>query len=125
MNKKTFTFKTLIEWAKELNDAIYIYKNQYGVFPNIMLASETTYKRIDLIANTKAENINGDGSNNMPIIPENFVSLSGFASNEYNVDMCIADDLSLFEFVLIYDNDPDGEEIPSLDDEAAVHKKAG
>ena len=104
-----YRFENMPKWAEELNSACTSFHNQHGYWPNIILASTITYKRIDLVANTKQGNIKGDGSAGMPIIPDGFVSLSGFQGENYSLDMCVDENLPELSFKLVYDSDPDGE----------------
>jgi hypothetical protein len=98
-----------LNWAHELNLAVISFKSIYGVWPNIMQASSLTYRRIDLVANSISENIKGDGSDSMPVIPEGYVELSGFKTDSFFLEMCIDETLLDNHFHLVYDSDPDGE----------------
>ena len=68
-----------------------------------------TYRKIEIAANAHPENIKGDGSDGMPVIPNSFVELSGFQGKEYSLDMCLDEQLEELSYRLVYDSDPDGE----------------
>jgi hypothetical protein len=109
VKKSIFTFTDLSQWDHELNTAAKKFKKQNGFWPNIMQASDITYRKIELVANSKPQKIKGDGSDGMPLIPSHFVELAGFQGEGYSLEMCNDEELKELEFRLIYDSDPDGE----------------
>lgn len=83
-----------------------------------MLASSLTYSRIEIVANTRAENIRGDRQQKA----DQFRSLCGFVGNGYELEWCLEEKLAEFHFKLIYDSDPDGG-LP-LPEETSIKSKA-
>ena len=74
-----------------------------------MLASDRTYRKIELVANSKSHKIKGDGSDGMPLSPNGFVELGGFQGEKYYLEMCLDEQISENKFCLVFDSDPDGE----------------
>jgi hypothetical protein len=83
------------------------FKERYGVFPGILLASTATYSRIDMIANARGkEKLIGAAGQVAP--EDEFISMSGFQGSGYTLDFCIDDGPGVDTVRLIYDSDPDG-----------------
>lgn len=102
-----FTFNFMSEWDHQLNGWVRSFKNRFGLYPNILLASSATYARIDLVANARGkENMHNSFGQGAP--ESEFISMSGFRGEGYYLDFCIEEQLPLDSVRLIYDSDPDG-----------------
>lgn len=113
--RQKVTFDDLTNWDETINDCAYNFKDHYGVFPNILLASQSTYRKIDIIANnTNKDRIQSDDGK-APMLDE-FATLGGLCTPDYSLDFCIDDKLPENTIQLICDSDPDGED-ESYDDE--------
>ena len=99
-------------WAKGIHQAIHVFNEMTGTWPNILLANEYTFARIDLLAgldegNIVAEPVHKDQDEDLPL--DEWKSLSGFRTGDCKVTFCLAANLADGEFELIHDPDPDGE----------------
>ena len=103
----TFSFDSLISWDHQLNSWVKEFKADLEYYPNILLASNETYARIDLVVNArgkdKLRNSEGAGAPE-----EEFVSMNGFKGDGYELDFCMDDNTGVDTVRLIYDSDPDG-----------------
>jgi hypothetical protein len=115
-------FTNIALWSHDLNRWVKQFKEVHGVYPNILLASDSTYARIDMVANTNGrDNIrNPDGE-----IAEKFASMSGFQGKGYSLDFCIDDRLDVDMVKLIFDSDPGGGGEPVFDDQDFFDAVAG
>jgi hypothetical protein len=112
----TFTFDALVNWDAQVHSWCQDFKNRFGHFPNILLASDASFNRIELIINSSGrENIKGDMGQKPQ--GDEFVKLTGFQGPGYSLDFCIEESLPLDSIRLIYDSNPDGGlPIPEKDD---------
>jgi len=115
----SYRFVNLINWSHELNQSVINFHANYGVFPNIMLANEYTLSRLDFVANTNQEKIKGGDDQSSP---SEFVALSGFKGDGYDLCWCIDNNLADFEYDLIFDSNP-GDGIPVSDAEKVKKAK--
>jgi hypothetical protein len=90
--------------------ALKFYK-QYNVYPNILLANSSTYKKIDLYAQKYPDRIiiydDGDSYETIETSNEPYNGLSHFATEDYELEFCIDYDLQEGYFTLLFDDDPD------------------
>lgn len=103
--RETAKIAKISKWSHELHQFIIAFQRRYGVFPNIMLASDETYRRIDMVANTKGKNSirTPEGE-----IPEGPVVIKNFSTDRYSVHFCLKFELGLGEIILIHDDGGDG-----------------
>lgn len=125
IQKKTFCINSWKRWDDEINSAVYEFHNAFSIYPNILQANLTTLKRIDIAANKKKIK-SLDGS---PVPEVSCCGISGFVSDDYELDFCRDDKLPDKHFSLIYDSDPDddGEPVPEEDTDThyCYFKKTG
>jgi hypothetical protein len=116
-----YTFTNLLSWDHQLNEWVKAFKMEHGYFPNILLASSATYSRIDLIVNARGRDHLHNPEGLSPS-EEEFISMSGFKGNGYDLNFCIEDQLGIDTVKLIYDSDPDGGLPIPEEDEISTYK---
>lgn len=110
--RKTFVLESFKGWDHQVNLAVSDFKNKFGCFPNLMMANEVTFKRIDIFAD-KEKVLGEEGET---VNPGEYVRLGGFGSEDYQMDFCLDDTLVDKAFVLIFDSDEEDEKsIPEVD----------
>jgi hypothetical protein len=103
------------------DDTIHLYTvkfhGQFNVYPNIFLASDFTYRKIDLYAQMHPNRIritDNDGSiETIETSNEPYSGLSYFTTEDYELECCLDYDLPEGSFTLIFDEarDFDGEPV--------------
>lgn len=123
--KKTYTFRDYAIWDDELHAAGLDFKEKFQIYPNILIASDTTYNRINLVANQKRDRLKDENGASWSD-ESGFVDLSTFVDEEWEVDFMQDNGLADDVIVLIYDSDPDdgGEDIPDEDTEPTGQPEA-
>jgi len=97
------------------DDTIHIYvvkfHGQYNVYPNILLASDLTYRKIDLYAQMHPDRIRTfDDNGSFETIEtsnEPYNGLCYFTTEEYELECCLDYDLQEGCFTLLFDEAPD------------------
>ena len=109
------SFKNYDEWDDTLYLKINAFKEERGIYPNIMLARKSTYCKIDKVAAEHPDRLEWDGEGDAPDDFEG--GLSCFCTDDFCIEFCLdtENELKVDEFKLIFDEDPtfDGEEEPS------------
>ena len=100
---------TIIDWSHELHQLIMGFKNRHNVFPNVLLASEKTYRRIDLVANSGSRKSIRTPEGNIPDEP---VVIKSFSSNIYHVSFFLKPELPFSHVILIFDDTLTQSEVP-------------
>jgi hypothetical protein len=103
------------------DDAIHLYTvkfhDKFNVYPNILLASDFTYRKIDLYAQMHPNRIritNDDGNTEtIETSNEPYNGVSYFTTEDYELECCLDYDLPEGSFTLIFDEAPyfDGEPV--------------
>ncbi|GBU28521.1 hypothetical protein R84B8_02080 [Treponema sp. R8-4-B8] len=91
------------QWADIIAMKVADFREEKGVYPNILLANTSTYDKIDKYYKKHPENLIYDGCEESP----EFDGLSGFYTSEYNLDFCIDNDITINHFRLVFDENPD------------------
>jgi hypothetical protein len=114
------------------DDTIHLYAvkfyDQYTVYPNILLACDFTYRKIDLYAQMHPNRIRttGDDGNIGTIETSNepYNGLSHFVTEDYELECCMNYELPEGSFTLIFDEAPDfdGEPIEKLDEPEIIYQ---
>ena len=98
-------------WDDTIHLSAVNFHNQYNVYPNILLANTSTYKKIDLYAQKHPNRLVTAGvDGNIETIEtsnEPYDGLSQFVTREYELECCIDYDLQEGYFTLIFDETPD------------------
>jgi len=101
--------------------------NQYNVYPNILLANASTYKKIDLYAQKHPNRLVTAGvDGNIETIEtsnEPYDGLSRFVTENYELECCMDFDLQEGYFTLIFDEAPDfdGERVEESEEQEKVY----
>lgn len=113
------------------DDTIHIFAvkfhDQYNVYPNILLASDSTYRKIDLYAQMHPDRLrvfDEDGSSEtIETSDEPYNGLGCFTTEEYELECCIDFDLQEGYFTLIFDEAPDfdGEPVEEPDKQENIY----
>jgi hypothetical protein len=114
------------------DDTIHLYAvkfhNQFNVYPNIMLACDFTYRKIDLCAQMHPSRIviTGEEGNIETIETSNepYNGLSHFVTEDYALECCMDYDLQEGYFTLIFDEAPDfdGEPVEKPDEPEMIYQ---
>jgi hypothetical protein len=113
------------------DDTIHLYAvkfhGQYSVYPNIMLACDFTYRKIDLYAQMHPDRIRTtdvDGTTEtIETSNEPYNGLSHFVTEDYDLECCMDFDLPEGSFTLIFDEFPDfdGEPVEEPDEPEMIY----
>jgi len=98
-------------WDDVINLTAVKFYNKFNVYPNILLANASTYKKIDLYAQMHPNRIiTEDNDGNIETIEtsnEPYDGLSLFVTEDYELECCMDFDLQEGYFTLIFDEAPD------------------
>ena len=95
-------------WDDTINLYVAKFHEKYNVFPNILLANEYTYKKIDLYAQKHPERIiDSTGEDSIETSSISYQGLSAFTVGEYELDFCLDYEAANGSFILIFDEAPD------------------
>jgi hypothetical protein len=114
-------------WDDTIHLSAVKFHSQYNVYPNILLASDFTYRKIDLYAQMHPNRIvtTGDDGNIETIETSNepYEGLSSFVTEDYELECCMDFDLKEGYFTLIFDEEPDfdGERVEELEEQENVY----
>jgi len=114
-------------WDDTIHLLVVKFHSQYNVYPNILLANDSTYRKIDLYAQMHPNRIvtTGDDGNIETIETSNepYTGLSLFVTEDYELECCMDYDLQEGCFTLIFDEEPDfdGERIEKQDEQENVY----
>jgi len=107
-------------WDDTIHSNVEKFHKKYNVYPNILLANELTYRKIDLYAQKHPERlIDPDGKESIETSSYPYNGLSYFITEDYSLELCMDYDLQDGSFTLIFDEDPDfsGEPEPVIEEE--------
>ena len=107
-------------WDDTINIYAIKFHEKYNIYPNILLASDDTYRKIDLYAQMHPDKlVTADGEENILSSKNSYEGISEFVAEDYVLDCCFDFDLTLGNFTLIFDEAPefDGEPVPEVEEE--------
>ena len=82
------------KWDDTINQYAEKFHCQHNVYPNILLASDPTYGKIDLYAQMHPERlIDPDGIETIETSNQSYNGISYFTAEEYSLECCLAHDL--------------------------------
>jgi len=114
-------------WDDTIHLTAVKFYNQNNVYPNILLANDTTYRKIDLYAQKHPNRIvTADKDGNIETIEtsnEPYDGLSFFVTENYKLECCLDYDLQEGYFTLIFDETPDfdGEPVEKPEEQENVY----
>jgi hypothetical protein len=115
-------------WDDTIHFTSVKFHGQFNVFPNILLASDCTYRKIDLYAQMYPNRIMITGNDgNIETIEtsdEPYNGLSHFVTEDYELECCLDSDLPDGSFTLIFDESPDfdGEPVEEPDEPEIIYQ---
>jgi hypothetical protein len=115
------------KWDDTIHLSAVKFHTQYSVYPNILLASDFTYRKIDLYAQKHPNRIiTTDNDGNIETIETSDVpyeGLSCFVTKDYELECCMDFDLQEGYFTLIFDEEPDfdGEPVEEVEERENVY----
>jgi len=118
--RMTGIITNFVVWDDTINLYVIRFREKFNVFPNILLANEYTYKKIDLYAQKHPERIiDPTGENDIETSSISYQGLSIFTAEEYELDFCLSYEIDDGSFILIFDENPyfDGEPLPIEDED--------
>ena len=114
--RRTYSITNWVGWDDEVHAAVQEFRVRFRLAPNILLTTEATYARIDMVAKKKKLS----GPNGEPASENEYTPISIFTGPDYELEFCVDDALPTSRFSLIWDDDPsggDGEDVPDEDTE--------
>jgi len=114
-------------WDDTIHLTAVKFHSQYNVYPNILLANDSTYRKIDLYAQMHPNRIvTSDDDGNIETIEtsnEPYNGLSSFVTEDYELECCMDFDLQEGCFTLIFDEEPDfdGERVEESEEQENVY----
>ena len=114
-----------LKWDDTIHIFALKFHQKYNVYPNILLAGEATYRKIDLYAQKHPERLyDPDGQNTIAKSNYSYNGIDVFITEDYSLECCIDYDLTEGNFILIFDEDPDfsGERVEYPNEEVNVYE---
>lgn len=90
-----FTVTDYLDWDHNIYEAAKVFRSKYDLYPNILLANESTLQTIDLFMSKKLLKSG--------IIKE-LKKLTVFETSKFNLQICIDHELPNHQFTLVYDD---------------------
>ena len=96
------------KWDDTINLYAEKFHEQFNVYPNILLACDLTYRKIDLYAQMHPDRlIDPDGIESMETSDVPYQGISCFTADDYELECCFDYDLPEGSFTLVFDETPD------------------
>ncbi|MDR1802307.1 MAG: hypothetical protein LBQ94_01760 [Treponema sp.] len=111
-------------WDDTINVYAEKFHKQFNVYPNILLASDFTYRKIDLYAQMHPDRlVEHDGTETIETSDEPYEGISYFTTEEYELECCLDYDLLDGSFTLVFDEAPefDGEPVEEREEVEGVY----
>lgn len=116
--KRSYLFESWKGWDHQIHFSVMEFYNAFEVYPNILQANPATFSRMDAAANSiDKDKIRGPQGKTAG--KYEFISISGFCSDDYALKFCLDWKLPNQSYALFYDSDPggSGEPVPEEDTE--------
>jgi hypothetical protein len=110
-------------WDDTIHLTVCKFHEKFNVYPNILLASDKTYRKIDLYAQMHPERLIDPDGENIEAGNTPYEGISYFTAEDYNLECCLDFELTEGNFTLIFDEDPDfdGEPVPIPEETEKVY----
>ena len=111
-------------WDDTIHIFVLKFHQQHNVYPNILLANDSTYRKIDLYAQMHPDRlVDPDGEDTIETSRYSYEGISYFTTEDYNLECCLDFELTEGNFTLIFDEDPDfdGEPVPVVGEVDGVY----
>jgi len=115
--EKSYRLINWTEWNSALAKTIDDFYKSYSVYPNILEANRYTFSQIDFLINVipgERQNLHRKNellNQTMKPAETEEVGIVAYESDNANVDFAIDENLDYKEFRLIYDSDPEWEDV--------------
>ncbi|MBO6940939.1 MAG: hypothetical protein JJ863_38545 [Deltaproteobacteria bacterium] len=110
--RRTYRLEGGAEWPHHLHASAEDFRRSFATWPNIMLASQSTYEHMEKTADHGS--VRSDEGDNPE--PGEHPMLSSFVNADYELEMAIDDELELHVAVLLFDAYPHADEpVPEED----------
>lgn len=113
-------------WDDIIHEHACTFFENYSVHPNLLLASKTTWGRIDEYANVyNPDNIALSEEGFVCLNDEGLKSISSFITSEYELEFCLDEKVPEDYFILVFDEAPsfDGEAVEGEDETTGVYRR--
>ncbi|AEF81918.1 hypothetical protein [Leadbettera azotonutricia] len=95
-------------WDDVFHQKATAFYNKHRVYPNIVLASTETYRKIDLYAQMHPDRlVSQEDNGTIETSSHPYEGLSCFVGPGYTLEFCQNEKLSVGKFTLVYDETPD------------------
>ena len=113
-----------LAWDSTINLFAVKFNKKYSVYPNILLASDDTYRKIDLFAQKKPNMLIGPDGKDILSSSETYEGINEFVTEDYTLDCCFDYELTLGNFILVFDEAPDygGEPVLVIEEKGKVYQ---
>ncbi len=95
----------------------------FNIYPNLLLAAETTWKKIDHYANLISPVNIYKGPETDDEMNEEFKSISSFVTPDFELEFCLDFKIKENYFILIFDEDPSFDGEPVEDPQQIVYRR--
>jgi len=106
------------KWDDTIHFFVLKFYKMYNVYPNLLLASDYTYQKIDLYAQMHPERImDPDGVMTIEASDCEYTGISDFSAVDYSLEFCFDNEITEGNFLLVFDEEPDfsGEPLPVVE----------
>ena len=104
----TGTILDFSKWDDTINLYAQKFHAQFNVYPNILLACNFTYRKIDLYAQMHPDRlVESDGIETIETSDIPYQGISYFTAEDYNLECCLDYYLPVGSFTLVFDEAPD------------------
>lgn len=112
--RRDHTLTDWMAWDHEVHAAVLAFRRETGATPNLLLAAESTYRRIEMAMDRRnVRDADGAGP-----APGEYADLAFFSGPDYVLDFCVEAALPTGAYVLVHDPDPGAEESVDESEEA-------
>lgn len=103
--RKVYKFENYHEWDKELFMAAHFFREEFTIYPMIVILNKLTASKIDMIANNvNKSQIRGDENQNPD--EDEFAALSVFETKDFSLEFAVDPEVPENYFILAFDSDP-------------------
>ena len=113
-------------WDDIINLYVKKFHKQYNVYPNIFIACDSTYRKIEFRAQMHPDRLTDCEGESLKISTISYHGIGSFVASDYSLEFCIDNKLPDDMFMLVFDAAPefDGEPIPEeIEEIKYFHKK--
>ena len=109
--QKSYRLRTWKGWDRAIDRCARAFAAEFGVTPNLLLASPVTLRRMNVAADKSHVGHESGGTRPNPL---EYVELKGFAANGYALTFIAEDDIADNTFALVHAADDETELVASL-----------